>query len=392
MKLTNVETAWMHIPSPRPQGVSGGQLRQSSDAICRITTSDGIRGVGEGRGAPLDEICRIVDQVFRPLLEGENPLHTQYLWDKCYHATHDADGTVKARYEVGSVRGALCAVDIALWDIKAQAAGMSVCELLGGKPHPVPAYIQKGFYVDGQTLEDMTDEALQVLEAGGYRYLKMRVGRNGIQEAVDRVEAMRRALGDEVGLMVDVNQAWEPADALEGARALEPFDLVWLEEPIRRHRHDASEPVYDWNEEMGKLSQQTAIPLAAGENHNGLCEFYQLATKGGIRYMQVDVAKQSGGVSEWVKVVGMCQAAGILMAPHLVPQFHVHLVAAASNGFIVECGDDELQHPSWPDLFHGWPRVTDGHVACPTEPGWGLTINEAMLRKHATVVRWTFDG
>ena len=103
-----------------------------------------------------------------------------------------------------------------------------------------------------------------------------------------------------------------------------------------------------------------------------------------------DEAKRSGGVSEWVKVVGICQANGILMAPHLVPQFHVHLVAAAPNGFIVECGDNKLQHPSWPDLFPGWPEVKDGYMECPTEPGWGLTINDEMVKKHGTILNWDF--
>ena len=390
MKIEKAETAWVRIKCDEPQGLSGGYMTHSTDALCRITTADGIQGIGEGRGAPLHEICSIIQDVFTPLLENENALHTQYLWDKLYHATHEPDGTIKSDYRKASVRGALCAVDIALWDIKGKAAGMSVCELLGGRPHPVPAYIQKGFYVEGQTLSQMVDEAVEVLEAGGYRYLKMRVGRNGIEEARERVEVMRNALGDSIGLMVDVNGAWELPEAIEGARALEPYNLTWLEEPIPRTPRTLPKEGYDWNVELGKLGKETTIPLAAGENHDGLIEFNELITKGKPKYMQVDVAKHSGGVSEWVKVVGICQANGILMAPHLVPQFHVHLVAAASNGFIVECGDNKRQHPSWPDLFPGWPEVRNGYMECPTAPGWGLTINDEMVRKHGTVVRWDF--
>ena len=390
MKIKKVETAWLRIKSEEPQGLSGGYMTHSSDAVCRITTDDGIQGIGDGRGASLPEICAVVHEVFTPLLEGENPLHTQYLWDKLYKATHEADGTVKQGFNTASVRGALCAVDIALWDIKGKAAGMSVCELLGGRPHPVLAYIQKGFYVEGQTLSQMTDEAVWVLEAGGYRYLKMRVGRNGVDEARERVEAMRKALGDDIGLMVDVNGAWELPEAIEGAHALEPYHLTWMEEPIPRVPRKLPRAGYDWNVELGKLGEETTIPLAAGENHQGILEFSELITKGRPKYMQLDVAKRSGGVSEWVKILGMCQANGILMAPHLAPQFHVHLVAAASNGFIVECGDDKKQHPSWPDLFPGWPEVRDGHMACPTAPGWGLEINDDMVKKHGTIIRWDF--
>ena len=388
MRIRDVETAWLRIESPEPQGLSGGYMTHSSDALCRITTEDGVRGVGEGRGAPLREICAIIHEIFTPILEGENPLHTQHLWDRLHAATHGPDGKVRGGLKTASVRGALGAVDIALWDIKGKVAGMSVCELLGGRPRPVPAYIQKGFYVKGQSLSEMADEAVRVLEEGGYRYLKMRVGRNGVGEARERVEAMRLALGDDIGLMVDVNGAWELPEAIEGARALEPYNLVWLEEPVPRTPRTLPREGYDWNAELGKLGRETSIPLAAGENHQGLLEFRDLIIKGKPKYMQLDVAKHSGGVSEWVKILGMCQAHGILMAPHLVPQFHVHLVAAASNGFIVECGDNRKQHPSWPDLFPGWPEVSNGEMECPAAPGWGLEINDEMVRRHGTILRW----
>ena len=108
--------------------------------------------------------------------------------------------------------------------------------------------------------------------------------------------------------------------------------------------------------------------------------------------MQLDIAKRSGGLSEWVKVQPICQAAGILMAPHVAPQFHVQLVAAAPNGFIVEICDNEKQHPAWPDLYHGFPEVRNGHMDCPTGPGWGLEINDEMVRKHGTLLDWDLGG
>ncbi len=390
MKIEKIETAWISIESPEPQGLSGGYMTHSSDALCRITTDDGIEGVGEGRGAPLPEICSVIHELFTPLLKNQNPLHNQFLWDRLYQAALDENGGLKKGLRSSSVRGALCAVDLALWDIKGKAAGMSICELLGGRPRPVLAYIQKGFYVEGQSLPEMADEAVQELERGGYKFLKMRVGRNGVAEAKERVEVMRKALGDDIGLMVDVNGAWELPEAIEGARALEPYNLTWMEEPIPRIPRTLPKDGYDWNVELGNLGRETSIPLAAGENHEGLLEFNDLITKGKPKYLQLDVAKRSGGVSEWNKVVGMCQANGILMAPHLVPQFHVHLVASAPNGFIVECGDDKRQHPSWPDLFPGWPLVKDGYMECPTSPGWGLTINDKMVKKHGTPIHWDF--
>ena len=138
-------------------------MTHSADALCRITTDDGLQGIGEGRGAPLDEICDTIQTVFCPLLMDENPLYSEYLWNKLYGAALCNPDGLSPLAGSAVVRGALCAVDLALWDIKGKAAGMSICELLGGKPHPVLAYIQKGFYVDGQSLNEMADEAVYEL-------------------------------------------------------------------------------------------------------------------------------------------------------------------------------------------------------------------------------------
>ncbi len=387
MKIKRVETAYVMMKCEIPQGLSGGPMTHSTDGLCRITTSDGIHGIGLGRGAPLDQICKLIKEVFAPLLPGENALHTQYLWDKLYNEVVDASGKPKKGLEMNVVRCALCAVDGALWDIKGKAANLSICELLGGKPHPVLGYIQKGFYVDGQSLEEMAEEGLAVFQEGGFEYMKMRVGRNGIREAVERVEIMRKTLGDKAKLMVDVNQAWTLDEALEGAKALAPYNLTWMEEPISRKKGAGA---VDINAEMGKFQAKSPIPLAAGENHRGLHESNELVTKAKPKYMQLDICKQSGGLSEWVKVQALCLANGVLMAPHVAPHFHVQLVAAVSNGFIIEICDNPKQHPAWPDLYIGFPKVKNGHMEIPRGAGWGLEINDDMVKKVGTAVDWDF--
>jgi D-galactarolactone cycloisomerase len=388
MKIDRVETAWLAIESPEPQGLSSGYMTHSADGLCRISTACGIQGIGEGRGASPAAICRVIDEVFKPLLLRENPLHTQYLWQKLHNAVHDEQGRLIKGFTNPVLYGALCAIDLALWDIKGKAAGMSVCELLGGKPRAVPAYIQKGFYVKDQSKNEMADEAVRVLTAGGYKHLKMRIGMHSLEDDCKRVEVMRKALGQEISLMVDVNQAWDLPEAIEATKALERYNLAWIEEPLGRYPKTGPREGYNWNVELGKLAKETSIPLAAGENHFAFPGFLDLIANGGIEYFQMDVAKNSGGLSECLKAFGMCEARGIRIAPHLVPQFHVHVVSAAPTGFIVECGDDAKQHPSWPHLFDGWPEVKDGHLQCPTEPGWGLSINEDMVRRHGTVIDW----
>ncbi len=165
--------------------------------------------------------------------------------------------------------GAMAAVDLALWEVKAKAANMSICRLLGGVPHPLPAYCSSGFFIEGQSLKAMADEALEELQARGFRATKIRVGRGEPEDSAARVRAVREAVGQDVKIMVDANQAWTTDQAVAHAKAMEPYDLTWLEEPLpspgRPHR-DTKER-RDWDAETGELGARTTNPIASGENH-----------------------------------------------------------------------------------------------------------------------------
>lgn len=146
MKITDVEVAWIQLPLPIGRGLSGGPITSSTDLVCRITTSDGLRGIGEARGASLPLMAEIVDQGLRPVLLGEDAAATQYLWSKVEEALFRDDRAARpAAWNRKALLGAMAAVDLALWDVKARAAGMSVCRALGGTPHPMPAYSSSGF-------------------------------------------------------------------------------------------------------------------------------------------------------------------------------------------------------------------------------------------------------
>jgi L-alanine-DL-glutamate epimerase-like enolase superfamily enzyme len=320
-------------------------------------------------------------------------MESQYLWDKLYQGrlAGMSPGSYANWMPMRPHLAALAAVDLAIWDIKAKAVKLSVCELLGGKPRPVPAYLSKGFYVEGQSLDEMCGEAVTELERDGYKHMKIRVGRYDCEDAVRRIAAMRKAVGPDIGLAVDVNRAFDYATSLEMLKAVEQYDLLWVEEPIERvpKGADAADPDYDWNSYLGRLAEATAVPLSAGENHYNLKDCLGLVNKSKIKYMQYD-ATNTGGVTEWLKVAALCEANGMLMAPHHVPHFHIMLNAAVSNGFIMECYDYKRQHPAWPYLFDGFPEVKNGFMECPAGTGWGMDINEDFLRKHGTPVCWDF--
>ena len=390
MKIKKVETAWIAIPCKEPQGMSTGDIKASSDAVVRITTDEGLYGIGEARGASLPEICKVISEEYAPMLIGEDPRATQYLWDKIHNyklaAMRPPDWAPMRPYQA-----AQAAVDLALWDIKAKAAGQSVCELLGGKPRPVLAYLSKAFYVEGQSMEAMCDEAVEELARDGYTYMKMRAGRFGKDDAVKRVKAVREAVGPDMKIGLDINQAFDYDTALATVKELEQFDLMWYEEPLPRRPKggDAGKQDYDWDVYLGRIAGQTSIPMSAGENHYTLSDCESLVSRGRIKYMQFDITK-NGGLTEWLKVAALCQAKGVLLAPHHVPHFHIMPSAAMPHTFIVECYDNKRQHPAWPYLFDGFPEVKGGYMQCPEGPGWGMDINEPFLRKHGVAVAWDF--
>jgi L-alanine-DL-glutamate epimerase-like enolase superfamily enzyme len=391
VRISDVEVAWVQMPLPAGRGLSGGPITSSTDLVCRITTADGVRGIGEARGAPLPLMAQIVDQGLRPLLLGQDASGTQHLRSEIERALLDPRTARRPEsWTPYAILGAIAAVDLALWEIKARAAGLSVCRLLGGVPHPVPAYCSAGFYMEGQSIPQMAAEAVEEIQERGFRAVKIRVGRGEPAESAARVQAVREAVGPQVQIMADANQAWDTEQAIANARAFEPFDLTWLEEPLPapgRRRRGAGAPERDWDTETGVLAAATTIPIASGENHTTLGACRDLIDKGRVRYMQFDCIK-NGGLTEFQKVAAYAEARGVALAPHHVPHFHVQVAAAQPHTAWVEAFDNAKQHVAWLQLFPGYPEVRDGHMECHDRPGWGFDVDEAFLRANGTLVRW----
>jgi len=382
MQITDVETAWISLPLPETQGLSKFEITHSTDAVCRITTDEGLVGIGESRGSPLDEICEIIDQVLKPFLIGKDPVQVKYLWERMHELLCEGE-RLKDKWGYRTKLAAIAALDLALWDIKAKGGDQSVCELLGGRPQEVPAYISKGFYVEGRSLEEMAEDARRAVSKGGYEAVKIRIGRRGISDDRDRIEAVKKALGDEIDVMVDVNQAWDVEEAIEKTKQLEKYGLKWIEEPIPINEKDG----YDPDASCGEIANFTDTPIASGENHVDLDRCFSLLEKGGIQFMQFDCVK-NGGVTEFLRVSALCEAFGIPMAPHHVPHFHAQLLAAVPNSYMLEAFDYERQHPAWPQLFIGFPQVENGSIDVADKLGWGMEINDELIEEEGKKVHW----
>jgi L-alanine-DL-glutamate epimerase-like enolase superfamily enzyme len=321
----------------------------------RVRDADGAEGAGytytTGRnGGAIHDILR---REIAELVAGEDPELIERLWNKVWWALHYGG-------RGGPTVLALSAFDMALWDLKARRARLPLWRLLGGHDPAVPCYAG-GIDLDlsGTDLLNQTDEKLEK----GFGAIKMKVGRKRLTEDVERVAAMRKHLGDGFPLMVDANMKWTVDEAIRAARALAPFDLVWLEEPI----------IPDDVAGHGRVVREGGLPIAAGENLRTLWEFKQLIAAGGVTYPEPD-ATNCGGVTPFMKIAHLAEAFNLPVTSHGAHDVTVHLLAACPNRSYLEV------HGFGLDRFIAEPLIIRDSCAIASErPGHGIDFDWGAL-------------
>ena len=382
MKITDVEpivVSWP--PFENSFWTSLNRIGQVSELVVLVHTDEGIIGIGEAHGGSMHYIDNTgvahisgagstVSDILKPLLIGENPLDNERLWSKMFGLTYQ-----KGWSQIGATRqqilAAMAAVDIALWDIKGKAANMPVWRLLGGYRNTVPCYVTGGYYQDGKTIDDLTAECKSYVETG-YNAIKLKIGGVSVEEDVDRVTAVREAVGPDIDIMVDVNEGYDVRTAIRAARLLEPLDIRWLEEPVHW---------YDRIEGLRQVADATTIPIASGEQALTRWDARDLLMRGGIKIMQFDCTR-SAGITEVLKIAGMCAAQNVNLALHHDPQVHGHVMAALPNGEILETFPSAARDPIWAELFSVRPEIVNSQMKLLDRPGWGLELNEDTLEKR----------
>src|SRR5437763_6524996 len=250
MKIAAIRTIALSCAVDPPYASAAGVQSRRGGLLVEIETDGGIVGIGEaglGGGAT----ARVIDKDLAPVLIGQDPLLIEGLWQRMFHRTRQYGRR-------GVVMQAISGIDIALWDIAGKIAKMPVYQLLGACRDRVEAYASGGFYQEGKSAADLAAEA-EGYRARGFKGMKMKVGRNPTtgthlrellgnrefcevdpSEDIARVKAVRQALGPRAKLMVDANCAWSPAMAIEMGRAMEPYNLFWIEEPVATDDIDGS--------------------------------------------------------------------------------------------------------------------------------------------------------
>lgn len=383
MKISEIRVHRLAAPLSRPFWMSLEPYTTASELIVQITTDEGLTGIGEIHGRPMDQIAAIVEKTFAPLLIGQDPMDHERHWSAMFACTHTRTGAELSRAEgqphfgAGSkpqIMAAIAGIDIALWDLKGRLCGQSVSKLLGASRSTVECYASGGYYgPDGEAaIEELVAEMQWYVELG-FPAVKMKVGGLSIDEDVRRVAGVREAIGLGIRLMLDANLAYDVPTAIDAAHAFEPFDIAWFEEPV--HWYDSV-----WG--LGQVAAATTIPIASGESelHRWGCR--DLILHGGIRVMQFD-ATRAGGVTEWLRVAAYAASHGVVMAPHHDPQVHGQLIAAVANGHVQEVFPNPVRDPLWDELFDGKPEVIDGILHVPDRPGFGFELNEEGLARYS---------
>lgn len=333
-----------------------GDIRAFELNTVRLRDADGAEGVGYtftvGRnGAAIDATLRAE---IAGLLIGQEADDIARHWQRLWWALHYGG-------RGGAAVLALSAADIALWDLKARRAGLPLWNLLGGFDPAVPCY------AGGIDLQLDVDQLLAQTErnlARGFRAIKMKVGRERLREDVERVRAMRAHLGADFPLMVDANMKWGIDEAIRAARALQPFEPLWLEEPI----------IPDDPAGHARVLREGGLPIAAGENLRSVWEFRQLIAAGGVSYPEPDVTN-CGGVTAFMKIAHLAEAFNLPLTSHGAHEVTVHLLAACPNRSWLEAHGFGLER------FVAEPLVIrEGKAIAPDRPGHGIEFDWQALQ------------
>jgi mandelate racemase len=258
---------------------------------------------------------------------------------------------------------AVAGLDMAAWDALAKAANMPLAVFLGGSLGPVPAYNSNGLWLI--EVAALADEAARLVAEGGFKGLKLRLGRERLQDDLAAITTVRGAVGDHVKLMVDFNQGLTLGDALHRCHALDDQGLYWFEEPI----------TYDNLAGYAQLTRELDTPVQLGENFYGPRDLAKALAAGAGDYVMPDLMR-IGGVSGWLRAVSIAGAAGVEVSTHLYPEVAAHLMRVTETAHWLEWQD-------WADLVVAEPFPLDnGHVLVPNRPGSGVAWNESAVKRY----------
>ena len=356
MKLTAIDTTVLRVPTVKPIALD---YPEHGLVVATLRTDEGVTGLGYALAfgvAGAEAIQVYLETRLKPLLLGEDPTFVGKLWERMFRG----DRGIR---RVGIAGYAVSALDIGLWDLVGKVAGLPLAKLWGAQTDRVDAYGSGGW--GNYSIDDLVTEAQRYV-SHGCRYYKMKIHHPDPRVNRQRVEAVRKALGDGVRLMVDVNQKLDVLGNIRQAAMLEDLDLVWYEEPVAADDIAA----------CAEVARSIRIPVATGENLYTRFEFRDVIERRAARYLMPDVCR-ANGFTETLRIGHLAAAHGLQLSAHVVHELSLHVAAALPNAFLVEWID-------WApaDLLTGMPRCEGGAFRISDRPGHGLALGPDAEKKY----------
>lgn len=359
MRVIDLRTVTVEVPLDRPTRNSSGVSNDRIGAVLIFVDTDaGVTGESFlfTLGGRRIEVLRAMVDSLKPALVGEDVRYAERFWERMWRELYFLG-------HKGVTIFGLAGVDTALWDAKGKALGQSVTHMLGAARDRIPVYSSAGLWLSA-TPDELAKEAAGYV-AEGFRGVKMRVGKPYIEEDVERVAAVRKAIGPRVSLMCDASRGFTADHAIRLGRKLEEFDLTWFEEPVAPYDHRGS----------ARVAAALDTPIASGETEATRYGFREMLAHGAADIWMADLARV-GGVSEFVKVAHLAAAHDIAISNHLFTQQSIGLLGAFANA-------TWLEYMPWTSkLYRESISVEDGCIAVPDRPGLGFTFDPDAIERY----------
>lgn len=358
MIVTNLRTVPLVLPLQRPIGNATARIERFSMIAVFVDTDEGLTGenliftIRPEQHKLLDTMVHVL----KDAVVGTDPDHVSAFWQDAWRRINFIG------FSGVSIMG-ISAIDGALWDLRARAANRSIAALLGQCRTSVPAYASGGLWLS-QNIDEIVQQA-GAYASQGFGAVKLRLaGRADID--LPRIAAVRDAIGPDVGLMVDANQAMDATSAIALARQIERYAIAWFEEPVPAHDLDNSV----------KVAAALDIPVASGENEYTIHGFRRMLETGAADILMPDL-QRVGGVSEFARVGALAAAYNAPVSSHLFPEMSLQLMASLPNATL-------LEHLDWfSPLYAEKMEMTGGDITVPDRPGWGFSFDPDALRHFA---------
>lgn len=359
MKISNIESTVTRLPLL--DGEWGDQIHRVTHielVVVNVETDSGVVGTGISHtsGVGGRTIATLIEELCPEVLGRE--INPRALWQSSWRFLHDCGGG-------GVTTLALAALDLAYWDVMGKHYGVPVADLIGRVRDRVPLY---GSAINLNKTAEEVVEQVRNWSAAGYHAVKVKVGKSDIEEDVERLAKIRE-VAPHMPLMVDANQGWSLPQAVSSIKRFEPFDLVWVEEPLLVDDIDA----------YAQLARRVRTPIGLGENVYTVYQFQALFNRKAVDYVQADVVRV-GGITPYLEIASLARAQQLPMAPHFIMEISAQVVCAVDNLYLVE----DTLGGTLTELGAVIDRhvVVDGSYVLSDRPGLGVEWNWDYLLQH----------